>query len=110
MKGSTGQVPSRMNRLTNYDLTTSIFLNLGDIAFRYLDGVVSKQCQTKIDRKKLSEDIVICDINRSMLEVGKRRAQTLGIDQGKRLPFYVASFGTVKYLSLCQQIHFQCWL
>lgn len=33
--------------------------------------------------KKLSNDIVICDINKSMLEVGRRRAHVLGIDQGK---------------------------
>lgn len=57
----------------------------GDIAFRYLDGVLSKLCKEEINENEISNDIVICDINKSMLEVGRRRAHILGIDKGKLL-------------------------
>ena len=55
----------------------------GDIAFRYLDGVLSTLSKKDIDESRISNDIVICDINKSMLEVGRRRAHNLGIDKGK---------------------------
>jgi len=59
----------------------------GDIAFRYLDGVLSTLSKKDIDENRISNDIVICDINKSMLEVGRRRAHNLGID--KALSFAV---------------------
>eukprot|EP00795_Rhopilema_esculentum_P015031 gene15031-6191_t len=60
----------------------------GDIAFRYLDGVLSRLKKEDVDLTSLSKDIVVCDINKSMLEVGRRRAQLLGIE--KALSFAVA--------------------
>ena len=62
----------------------------GDIAFRYLDGVLSKLPQEEIEEEKISNDIVICDINKSMLEVGRKRAHRLGIDKGKH--FIISDF------------------
>ena len=68
-------------------LFSIILINLiyfpGDIAFRYLDCVLSTLSKKDIDESRISEDIVICDINKSMLEVGRRRAHNLGIDKGK---------------------------
>ena len=55
----------------------------GDIAFRYLDGVLSDLHKEEVNENEISNDIVICDINKSMLEVGRRRAHILGIDKGE---------------------------
>eukprot|EP00794_Sanderia_malayensis_P014093 gene14093-15565_t len=59
----------------------------GDIAFRYLDGVMMNQSDAMVDVDNLSQDIKICDINKSMLEVGRKRAYNKGIN--KALSFVV---------------------
>merc|ERR1711892_987132 len=46
----------------------------GDIAFRFLDHV-GKECGD-------GASVVVCDINKSMLEVGEERAKTLGYTSG----------------------------
>lgn len=48
----------------------------GDIAMRYIN-------QLKYHNKTLSTgDIVVCDINQAMLNVGKIKASRLGLNQG----------------------------
>ena len=46
----------------------------GDIAFRFLDHV-GRDCGG-------GASVVVCDINKSMLEVGEARAKTLGYNSG----------------------------
>ena len=56
------------------------YIATGDIAFRILDEM------KKDNRKSIEEDlghVTVCDINKSMLEVGQDRAKKVFIDQLK---------------------------
>ncbi len=49
---------------------------------------MANQSGRMIDIDSLSEDIKICDINQSMLDVGKKRAFNKGIHEGRFFHFF----------------------
>ena len=53
-----------------------ILSSTGDIAFKILDSVIDKS------QHDGNTDIIVSDINQAMLDVGKKRAQRLNINQG----------------------------
>ena len=52
-----------------------------------MDGVLAKQKKSEINKDALKNDIVISDINKSMLEVGRQRAKNKGIQEGLSLMY-----------------------
>lgn len=49
----------------------------GDIAFRFLNHVKSKKLpQSKVKSGSTDSHVTVCDINKAMLDVGQKRAQT----------------------------------
>ena len=69
-------------------LVTSIFSNIffiltGDIAFRFLNHVKSKKLpQSKVKSGSTDSHVTVCDINKAMLDVGQKRAQTFHHSSG----------------------------
>lgn len=66
----------------------------GDVAFRILDSInsVKRQALQDSSEDNLLEEtqIYVCDINPSMLNVGKKRAQ----ERGKKIHVKQTAFGT----------------
>lgn len=96
---------SGSRKLKHFSECLSFKTNTGDIAFRFLNYVRSvreRQVQWKLRQQQnlswqeISEtyqedklkplgdsQVVVCDINREMLKVGKQKAQHLGYLEGK---------------------------
>jgi 2-methoxy-6-polyprenyl-1,4-benzoquinol methylase len=53
----------------------------GDIAMRYLNYIKYKERKKELMLNEKNE-IVVCDVNQAMLDVGKRKAEHLGINKG----------------------------
>lgn len=55
----------------------------GDIAFRFLNHVKSKKLpQSKVKSGSTDSHVTVCDINKAMLDVGQKRAQTFHHSSG----------------------------
>ncbi|XP_001636710.2 2-methoxy-6-polyprenyl-1,4-benzoquinol methylase, mitochondrial [Nematostella vectensis] len=71
----------------------------GDIAFRFLNHTKKKAKQKK-ETENLSSHVTVCDINKYMLRIGKKKGQTLNLKKGiswvagdaQSLPFADDSF------------------
>ena len=58
----------------------------GDIAMRYLNYLKYKGRKRKANLMDIKSEIIVCDVNQAMLDVGKRKAEYLGIDKGMKVP------------------------
>lgn len=66
---------------------------------------MAKQRKSEINKDSLKNDIVISDINKSMLEVGKQRAKNKGIHEGLFCIFVILTVrGPPKHAN-CLKIH-----
>ena len=53
----------------------------GDIAMRYLNYLKYKERKKRATLVENSE-IIVCDVNQAMLDVGERKAKFLGVNKG----------------------------
>ena len=65
--------------MTINSIMYNIVISSGDIAFRFLDYVKSRS-----DSHTSESLATVCDINKSMLEVGKKRAARLRYETGEK--------------------------
>ena len=86
--------------MTINSIMYNIVISSGDIAFRFLDYVKSRS-----DSHASESLATVCDINKSMLEVGKKRAARLRYETGEKHEMFERSNFNSGYMSVMIQLY-----
>ena len=86
--------------MTINSIMYNIVISSGDIAFRFLEYVKSRS-----DSHTSESLATVCDINKSMLEVGKKRAARLRYETGEKHEMFERSNFNSGYMSVMIQLY-----